>query len=132
MPARRVELSAMSSVKIYRFPKPFRRRQPPAPVVPVFLVNGPQSWFQCGGFTVLWAASFVAVILYLSGLAGVARDDRFYTGVLAAVWGFYFIHRPLLKVRALGPLLILAGRLLLVATVISFFGGIYWLILSHD
>lgn len=79
----------------------------------------------------LWMASFVAVILYLSGLAGVARDDRFYTKLLTAVWGFYFLHRPLLKVRILGPLLIVAGRILLVAGIFGFFGGVYWIILRN-
>jgi hypothetical protein len=49
--------------------------------------------------------------------------------LLAAVWGFYFLHPLLLRVRVLGTLLILAGRLLLVVTVIGFFAGIYWVIL---
>jgi hypothetical protein len=120
----------MTSARIIRFPKTARRR--PAPRPPEYAFSSyHRSWFHSGGFTLLWAASFVAVILYLSGLAGVARDDRFYTELLAAVWGFYFLHPPLLKVRVLGPLLILAGRLLLLAGVMGFFGGVYWIILRN-
>jgi hypothetical protein len=122
----------MPSPKIIRFPKTARRRPAPSrPVYPFYCYE--PSWFHSGGFSLLWAASVVAVILYLTGLAGVARDDRFYTGVLTAVWGFYFLHKPLLKVRVLGPLLVLAGRVLAFAAVAGFFGGIYWVILSlHD
>jgi hypothetical protein len=121
----------MRSPKIIRFPKTARRRPaPPPPVYPFYCYE--PAWFHSTGFTLLWAASFVTVILYFSGIAGVPRDDRFYMELLAAVWGFYFLHPLLLKVRVLRPLLILAGRLLLVATVIGFFAGIYWVILcSH-
>jgi hypothetical protein len=119
----------MSSAKIIRFPKSPRRRPAPRPSYPFYRYEPP--WFHSACFSMLWSASFVAVILYFSGLAGVARDDRFYTVWLVAVWVFYFIQPALLKVRVLGPLLILAGQLLLAVTVIGFFAGVYWVILRN-
>jgi hypothetical protein len=41
------------------------------------------------------------------------------------------VYPLLLRVRVLGPLLIGAGRLLLLAGVFGFFGGIYWLIFRN-
>jgi hypothetical protein len=119
----------MPSPKIIRFPKTARRRPAPPPVYPFYCYE--PAWFHSAGFTLLGAASFVAILLYFSGIASVARDDRFYTELLGAVWSFYFLHPLLLKVRVLGPLLILAGRLLLATAVLGFFGGVYWLIFSR-
>jgi len=59
-----------------------------------------------------------------------ARHDSRYAALLAMVWGAYFTSDKLLGTR-LGPLLVRAGRLLLLAGVVSFFGGVYWLILAH-
>ncbi len=73
-----------------------------------------------------------AAFLYLTGAVNVARHDTLYTALLAAVWGFYFIHDKLLRIRVLGPLLIGAGRLLLFLGIAGFFGGIYWLILARS
>jgi len=95
----------MSSARIYPFPKSARRRLvPPAPVSAFF---------------------------YLSGAASVARHDARYLALLVAVWGLYFFHVPLVRTR-LGPLLVLAGRLLRIASAVGFFGGIYYLILTHE
>jgi hypothetical protein len=108
--------------------KAYRRR--PAPPLEYPFDSYAPSYFHSDGFFLMWAFSCVAVILYFSGLAGVARNDRLYTELLVAAWGFYFIHPPLLKLRVIGPLLVLAGRLLLLAAVIGFFAGVYWAILS--
>jgi hypothetical protein len=118
------------SAKIYRFPKPFRRQA--TPVVPVFFVNRPHTWVHCGGFGSLLSATIPIAFLYLSGAITVARHDGLYAALLAGVWGFYFLHDRLLRIRVLGPLLIGVGRLLLFAAVAGFFGGIYWLIFSRS
>ncbi len=116
------------SARIYRFPKPFRRRLPPPS--PVRYVVRPQSSVHSGGFALLLLVTIPTAFLHLSGAVNVARHDRLYEVLLAAVWGFYFIHDKLLRIRVLGPLLIVAGRLLLFAGVAGFFGGIYCLILA--
>lgn len=72
-----------------------------------------------------------AAFLYLSGAAHVARHDGLCMVLLAAVWGFYFLHDKLLQLRVLGPLLVRAGRLLLLAGLAGFFGCIYWLIFRN-
>jgi hypothetical protein len=120
----------MPSAKIIRFPKPFRRR--PVPPAPVRYASRPYPRRDAGGFVVLCALTFPAAFGYLSGAVDVARRDTLYATLLSAVWGFYFLHPPLLRIRVLGPLLVLAGRLLLLAAVIGFSGGVYWLIYAHD
>ena len=72
-----------------------------------------------------------AAFAYLSGAVNIARHDTLYTALLVAVWGFYFLHPPLLRTR-LGPLLMQIGRFLLLAGIIVFFGSIYWLILARS
>ena len=118
----------MPSAHIYPFPRAFRRRPtPPAP----FYAASWRSPFHSGGFALLWAATLVAAFLYLFGAAGLARHDTLYALLLATVWGLYFFHVPLLRTR-IGPLLRRGGQLLLIASAVGFFGGIYWLILTHD
>lgn len=72
-----------------------------------------------------------AAFVYLSGAVNFGRDDRLYEALLAAVWGIYLLHPPLLQTR-LGPLLMQIGWFLLFAGVAGFFGGIYWLILARS
>ena len=118
------------TAKIYRFPKPLRRR--PVPPAPLRYAARPDSRPNAGGFSLLFFLTIPAAALYLSGAVNVARHDTLYTALLAALWGLYFLHPPLLRLPVVGPLLVRAGRLLLLAGVAGFFGGIYWLILfSH-
>jgi|SRR5579884_1696261 len=120
------------SAKIYRFPKVRRwRPAPPRPPAPAPYCVRQREWVHASGFGLLLSLTLPAAFLYLSGAVDVGRHDTLYAALLAAVWGFYFLHPPLLRVRVLGPLLIVAGRLLLLATVIGFFGGIYWIILRN-
>jgi hypothetical protein len=121
----------MPSAKIIRFPRP--RRRPVPPPAPVRYASRPYPRRDAGGFVVLCALTFPAAFCYLSGAVDVARRDTLYAALLSAVWGFYFLHPPLLRIRVLGPLLVLAGRLLLIAGVFAFFGMVYWVILTpHD
>ena len=121
----------MPSAKIIRFPRPFRRR--PVPPAPVRCASRPYPRRDAGGFVLLCAVTFPAAFLYLSGAVDVARHDTLYAILLSAVWGFYLLHSPLLRIRDLGPLLIGAGRLLMIAGVFAFFGMVYWVILTpHD
>jgi hypothetical protein len=83
------------------------------------------------GFGGLLLLTLVGAFLYLSGAAGIARHDALYAALLATFWGAYLIQIPLLRTRILGSLLRAAGKLLLPAGVVAFFGVIYWLILSH-
>jgi hypothetical protein len=76
--------------------------------------------------------TLAAVVGYIFDVGGMARHDTLCKALLGAAWGFYFVSPLLLRVRVLGPLLIGAGRLLLLGTVFGFFGGIYWLVLSHS
>jgi hypothetical protein len=115
----------MSSAKIIRFPKPFRRR--PVPPAPGRYDSRPYLRPDPGGFALMMFLTVPAASLYLSGAVDVARHDTLYTALLAAAWGLYFFHDRLLRTR-LGPLLIRAGRLLLLTGLAGFFGGIYWLI----
>jgi hypothetical protein len=85
---------------------------------------------RSGGLGSLLCLTLVAAFLYLSGAVSMVRHDGLYAALLAAVWGFYFMHEPLLRMRVFGPLLIRTGQLLLLAAAAGFFGGIYWLILS--
>jgi hypothetical protein len=117
------------SAKIYRFPSTFRRR--PIPPLTVRPVRYRGRGVHADGFAVLLPATLVAVFFYLSGAGGMARHDGLYAALLLAIWGLYFFRPPLLRVRVLGPLLIGAGRVLVVAGFVGFFGGIYCLIFSH-
>lgn len=118
----------MPSAKIINFPKAARRRPPPAP-----LRYGTRSYTRrdAGGFAFMITLTVPAAFLYLSGAVNVARHDALYTVLLIAVWGIYFIHPLLLRLPVLGSLLVGAGRLMLFAGVAGFFGGLYWLVLSH-
>ena len=116
------------SARIYRFPRSFRGR-PGLPPERRARYRG--RWDHADGFAVLLPATLVAVFFYLSGAGGMARHDRLYAALLVAIWGVYFFHPALLRVRVLGPLLIAAGRVLVLAGLAGFFGGIYWLIFSH-
>src|SRR5579872_4997108 len=107
----------MPSAQIYRFPSPARRR-PELPARVCYVLR-PRSPFRSGGFALLWSVTLPAAFLYLSGAAGVARHDALYGTLLAAVWGFFFGHDKLLRVRVLGPLLILSGQLLVLAAVVG-------------
>src|SRR5581483_3897751 len=120
----------MPSARIYRFPRAFRGRPVPSRPAPARTAARRYPSPAAGGFTLLLFLTIPAAFLYLSGAAGVARHDSLYAALLAAVWGFYFIHDKLLRIRVLGPLLVRAGRLLLLAGVAGFVGGIYWLIFS--
>jgi hypothetical protein len=117
----------MPSAKIYRFPRPFRHRSVPS--APLRYATRPYSRPDAGGFGLLLIVTLLVAFLYLTGAVSVARHDALYAALLAAVWSLYFIHDKLLRTR-LGLLLRRAGRLLLLAAVASFFGGIYWLILT--
>lgn len=119
----------MPSGKIIRFPRPFRSRPVPPPA-PVRYASRQYPRPDAGGFFLLCAVTFPAAFLYLSGAIDVARHDTLYAALLSAVWGFYLLHPPLLRIRILGPLLIGAGRLLLIAGVFGFFGMMYWVILT--
>jgi hypothetical protein len=74
--------------------------------------------------------TLVAVFAYLFDAGGMTRHDTLCKALLGAFWCFYFLSPLLLRVRVLGPFLIGAGRLLLLAIFIGFFGGVYWVILS--
>ena len=119
----------MSSARIYPFPKSARRRLAP----PAQVRSSPHRYARRRslGFYLLLVATLVSAFVYLSGAASVARHDARYLALLVAVCVFYFLHEFLLATR-LGPLLMLAGRLVLFGSVVGFFGGIYWLILTHD
>jgi len=91
----------------------------------------PQSPSRSCGFVLLFVLTIAAGFAYLSGSVNVARHNTLYAVLLGAVWGFYFIHPLLLRIRVLGPLLALAGRLLLIGGVAGFFGFVLWLVLSH-
>ena len=115
--------------RVYQFPRRGRRRHlPPAPVR--YGAIRCRSSFRSGGFTLLWATTLVGEFLYLLGVGGIERHDGLYAALLVAVWGVYFSYERLLKTR-LGPLLVQAGRLLLLSGVFGFFGLVYWLILTH-
>jgi hypothetical protein len=75
--------------------------------------------------------TLVAVFAYLFDAGGMTRHDTLCKALLGAFWCFYFFSPLLLRVRVLGPLLIGAGRLLVIAVVFGFFGGVYWLIFTH-
>lgn len=115
----------MPSAKIIRFPRAARRRIVPLPT-PRY-VGRPHSQADAGGFILLFFLTIPAAFLYLAGAVDIARHDALYAVLLAAVWGFYFLHDKLLLTR-LGPLLMRVGRLLMLLAAASFFGGIYWLI----
>ena len=115
----------MSSAKIYTFPHAARR---PAPLRALPRRSAPP---RSAGFVLLLWITLLAVFLYLSGLAGWAKHDGLYAVLLTVVWGFYFAHDKLLRVRVLGALLRLAGRVVLLGSVVGFFGGIYWLVFTH-
>jgi hypothetical protein len=122
----------MPPAKIYRFPKAARRRPAPPPQVRRAYRGSPGDGvcgYHGGGQLLL---TMVAAGLYLSGAAGVARHDALYTALLVAVWGLYFLHKPLRRRPVIGPLLEIAGQVLLLAGVFSSFGFLYWLILAHD
>ena len=119
----------MPSARIYQFPRSWRRR--PGPPTPASYVIRPQSECRAGGFALLLVATLILALLYFSEAVSVERHDALYAGLLAAVWCLYFAHEPLLRTRVLGRLLVVAGRAMLAGTVAAFFGGIYWLILSH-
>ena len=118
----------MPSARIYHFPNWARRR--PVPPLSAEYSRGRRPWVKADGFAPLLSATLVGGFLYLSGAAGLARHDELYTALLAAVWCIYFSYERLLKTR-LGPLLLLAIRLLLLGGVFGFFGLVYWLILTH-
>ena len=131
-PGRRVEVPLMPSARIYHFPRAARRRSaPPRPPAPLRSTPHHYAQRRSLGFSLLLVATLVSAFFYLSGAASLTRHDARYIVLLVAVWVFYFLHDFLLATR-LGPLLVLAGRLLLIASVVGFFGGIYWLILTHD
>jgi len=119
----------MPSARIYHFPRAARRRSIP-PVPPRYAAR-PYCRPDPGGFALMCFLTVPAASLYLSGAVDVTRHDALYTALLAAVWGIYFLHDQLLRTR-LGPLLIRTGRLLLIAALAGFFGGIYWLIFTHS
>jgi hypothetical protein len=116
--------------KIINFPKAARRRPIPQPPAPVRYIIRPYSHPDAGGFGLLLFVTIPAAFLYLSGAVDVARHDTLYASLLVVVWGLYFFHDKLLQTR-LVPLLMRIGRLLLLAGVAGFFGGIYWLILGQ-
>jgi hypothetical protein len=111
----------MRSVKIATYPPAGQR--PPSP-----RRSAPP---RAAGFAPLLWATLAAAAGYLSGTAGLARHDVLYAALLVAIWSFYFGLDVLLRTRRIGPLLRWAGRLLLLAVVFGFFGGVYWLILTH-
>ena len=116
--------------KIIHFPRAARRRLVPQLPAPGRYASGRYPRSNAGGFALLFFSTIMAAFLYLSGAANVVRHDVLYAALLAAVWGVYFSSDKLLRTR-LGPLLMQAGRLLVLAGIAGFFGGIYWLILTH-
>jgi len=116
----------MPSARIYHFPHAGHWR--PFPPRPPGDVSRPQ---PTGGFGLLLRATLVTAFLYLSGAVSVARHDILYAGLLAAVWGLYFASGPLLRTRLLGPALARAGQVFGIAAAVTFFGFIYWLVLSR-
>jgi hypothetical protein len=122
----------MPSAKIYRFPRRGRRRPPPPPTPePAPYVIRRHDGTHALGYSLLLLATLVGAFLYLTGAAGIARHDALYAVLLAAVWGLYLFHPLLLRTRRLGPLLALAGKLVVLGGGGAFFGLVYWLILTH-
>ena len=118
----------MTSAKIINFPRTRRRRH--VPPAPVRYAGRPSSRGNGGGFGLLFFLTIVAAFAYLSGAGNVARHDTAYAVLLAVVWSIYCIHPLLLRTR-IAPLLIGAGRLLLLAGAAGFFGFLYWIVLTH-
>ncbi len=116
--------------RIYRFPRPYRRRPVPA-AAPVRPARHRGRYVHADGFAAMLSATLVSAFFYLSGAGGLARHDARYAVLLALCWFLYFFHPRLLRVRVLGPLLAAGGRLLLFAGVFGFFGGIFWLIFRN-
>ena len=121
----------MCSAKIINFPRARLRRSVPLPPGPVRHTARSSSRRNAGGFILLLFVTIPTAFLYLSGAVKVARHDDLYAALLATVWGFYFVHEPLLRIRVLGPLLVRAGQLSLLASVAGFFGLVYWIVLTH-
>lgn len=119
----------MPSARILPFASSVRLRLQPDATVR--LVLAPRPACRPEGFGPLLVVTLLLAFLYLTRVAEEARHDGLYGAALAAVWGFYFFHDRLLRVRVLGPLATLAGRLLPPAAVVSFFGFVLWLVLSH-
>jgi hypothetical protein len=117
----------MPSAKIYRFPKTVRRR--PGSPPPMRSVRNRERYVYADDFAARGSATLLAVFFYLSGAGGMARHDTLYAALLVAIWVLYLFQPPLLKVRVLGPLLIVAGRLLAFVCLVGLFRGIYRVIL---
>ncbi|HEY7330673.1 MAG TPA: hypothetical protein VH592_23740 [Gemmataceae bacterium] len=112
------------SARIIHFPRSARRRPP------VYSASRPPSRSNSGGFTLLLFLTMPAAFLYLCGALHIARHDSLYAALMAMVWGAYFNSDKLLNTR-LGPLLRLAGQCLVLGACVSFFGFVFWLVLSH-
>jgi hypothetical protein len=116
--------------KVINFPRAARRRAVRQQPAPVGYISRVYYRHDAGGFILLLFLTIPAAFLYLSGAADVARHDTLYASLLVVVWGLYFFNDKLLQTR-LGPPLRRIGRLLLLAGIAGFFGGIYWLILGQ-
>jgi hypothetical protein len=116
----------MPSAKIYLFPKTVRRRLGSPP--PVRTVRYRERYIYADDFAARGSATLLAVFFYLSGAGGLARHDTLYAALLVVIWVLYLFHPPLLKVRVLGPLLIVAGRCLAFVCLVGLFRGTYRLV----
>ena len=120
----------MSTARIIHFPRAARRRSVPQPRVPVRSAARRSSRSSTAGFGLLLFVTMAVAFLYLSGALHVTRHDSLYAALLALVWGVYFTSGKWLR-TPLGRLLRLAGQLLVLGGLASFFGFVLWLVLSH-